>query len=234
MMLASLVVGRQTNRSAFEVRKINSQAGLYFEEVGRMQLYHEDWRLITYLNLTIYQEEYGHLKTMVVKMMDVCRELIEQPINAPGLDVSCGPILEQIGILVKEMDEYNVKWFLGNGRQKRALLNIIGSVSKALFGTLDESDAIKYLDEFKNLHAQNELRDRIDEEHTSLIQSLANLMGGGEEIRINQTKMLARQIDIVRESVDQGKLYTNGYYEAKNSNPGYDGICHVVNYGIPK
>lgn len=201
-MSLEAILAVKMSTPAFEVKPINSQAGLYFEEVGRIRLYHEDWKLVTYLNLTVYQEEYGHLRNMVGKMIGVCGELVERPINAPGLDISCGPILEQIKILVIEMDEYNVKWFLGRGRNKRALLNIIGSVSKALFGTLDESDAEKYLNEFKNLHARNELRDRINEEHTSLIQSLTNLMGEGEEIRKNQTMMLARQIDIVRESVD--------------------------------
>lgn len=166
---------------AFEVKPIKSQAGLYFEEVGKIRLYHEDWKLVTYLNIAIYQEEYRHLKNRVGKMIEVCGELVERPINAPGSDISCGPILEQIKILVAEMDEYNVKWFLGRGRNKRALLNIIGSVSKALFGTLDESDAEKYLNELKNLHARNELQDRIGEEHTSLIQSLANLLGEVEE-----------------------------------------------------
>lgn len=188
---------RGDSEASFEIRSINSQAGLYFEEIGKMRLFHEDWKLVTYLNLTIFQEEYDHLIAIVNKMRGMCEELVDHPVLTPGRDVNCGSILGQIEVMVKEMDEYNVRWFVGKGRSKRGLLNIVGSVSKALFGTLDEGDAERYLEKFKTLNDNNKIRDRIDNEHTSLIQSLTNIMNKNEEHRTNQTITLSRQIDII-------------------------------------
>lgn len=182
------------SEAAFEVREINSQAGLYFEEIGKMRLFHEDWRLVTYLNLTVYQEEYDHIKSMVDHMARACNELISDPIKAENIDVSCGPVFQQIKSMVAQMDEYNVKWFIGSDRQKRALQNIVGSVSKALFGTLDETDARVYFDEFVRIKSENKIRDRIQKEHTSLIQSLTNLLQESEENTQNQIKILTDKI----------------------------------------
>lgn len=217
--MATVVANAQseqnTSNMAFELRKVNSQAGLYFEEIGRMRLFHEDWKLITYLNLSVYQEEYEHLKSMVNKMSQACKDLDSEPIETFGIDVNCGPVFEQITAMVAGMDEYNARWFLkkGKNRRERGLLNIVGSVSKALFGTLDERDAQNYLDEFKRLSNENKLRDRINEEHTSLLQSLTNLMKESEEERMNQTKTLTKQITAITKLVeDLRKSYVYNWY----------------------
>lgn len=194
IILAAAKAKENGSEEVFEIRKIDSQAGLYFEEIGRMRLFHEDWRLVTYLNLSVYQEEYDHIKTMVGHMSIACNELINDPISEPNIDINCGPAYKQIKTMVTQMDEYNVKWFISGNRQKRALLNIVGSVSKALFGTLDETDARVYFDEFTRLKTENKIRDRIQEEHTSLIQSLTNLLEESEESRQNQTKILTNQV----------------------------------------
>jgi hypothetical protein len=58
-----------------------------------------------------------------------------------------------------EINEYDTKWFVKvsnnvTKRSKRGLINIIGTASKALFGTLSEDDANYYLEQFQkiNLH----------------------------------------------------------------------------------
>lgn len=185
----------------YEVESIDSQAGLYFEEIGKLNLYHDDWKLVTYMNLTIYQEEFNHVKSMVGEMFKICDELKGKSLSSQEVDISCGPILEQIELILQELEEYNIKWFMGN-RKKRALLNIVGSVSKTLFGTLDEQDAAGYLAEFENLKKQNKLRDRITEKHTSLIQSLTNLVISTEDSRKNQTDKLLNQINSIKNSME--------------------------------
>lgn len=54
-----------------------------------------------------------------------------------------------------------------NSRHKRGLMNVIGTISKALFGTLTEEDAQQFLEKFNDLDERGLQRDMIMRKQTT-------------------------------------------------------------------
>ncbi|XP_074031661.1 LOW QUALITY PROTEIN: uncharacterized protein, partial [Leptinotarsa decemlineata] len=86
--------------------------GLYYEKIGTLNLYNDDWKVIIHLDLYDYYDEY---------------ELIHFYVH-------------QIGLIC----------FI-TSVSKRSLTDGVGSVSKTLFGTLDEDDAIHFNSQINTL-----------------------------------------------------------------------------------
>lgn len=69
--------------------------------------------------------------------------------------------MSEIDVIMSDVEENQVRWFNQPKRVKRGVLNIMGSISKALFGTLDDEDAKEYLARFEEFGQQNKIRDQI-------------------------------------------------------------------------
>lgn len=196
----------------YEYRELRSDLGLYFEEIAEIRFYHEEWRLATYINLTCYEEEYSNLQQMVSSVEQLCHHLSTDNSSIHHSDIfnvtkDCGPITEEINVIMTEIEEFNSRWFYNKkkigSREKRGLLNIIGEVSKALFGTLSESDAEEYLKEFENLKKSGALRDQILKKQTSIIQSSVNLIQATTEQLEEKNRQLKSQLDSIEYHIEQ-------------------------------
>lgn len=196
----------------YQYRDLKSDLGVYFEEIAEIRFYHEEWKLVTYINLTCYEEEYTNLQQMVNTVKNLCMQLktnnaIKNQTEIFNVTEGCGPIIEEIDIIMLEIAEYNSRWFYIkktiNSRKKRGLINIIGEVSKALFGTLSESDSKEYLKEFEILHNKGELRDQIIKKQTTLIQSSVNLIQATTEQLEEKNRQLESQLNSIKYHVEQ-------------------------------
>lgn len=102
---------------------MNSKAGLLFEEIGSIRVWSNEWKILLHINLTSYDEEFEHIKTMVDKALNLCQEVKQVQFTIHGRNISkeeeCGAVAEQLKVIVKELDEYNVKWFISNNRENR-------------------------------------------------------------------------------------------------------------------
>lgn len=155
----------------FSITEVTSQTGIYFEELARVKTFYTDWHLVTYVNLTVYNEEYDYINEIINQIQKAC-DVVDHIIQ-------CNYNLEQIKSLMKEIDEYHVNWFIPESytnRPKRGLANIVGSGQKILFGVLNEDDAQTYLSEFKQIHAHDDIQDKLIKEQTTLLQSAINMM----------------------------------------------------------
>lgn len=172
--------------------------GIYFEAISTIKLYNTQWTIATFVNLSALQEEWQHIRTMVDKVGTICTNIQElnntvtihpyynsyytEPFSMPWDDyfqlaLNCGAMHHQITIIAKEIEEYNVQHFRDNRlRRKRGLLNIVGELSRDLFGTLSHEDATNFLQMFKKLDTDGANNIRIINKQTSLIQSNFNLI----------------------------------------------------------
>lgn len=171
------------------IQPMNS-SGLYIEEIASLKTYYTEWKIVTYINLTIYNGEYEKLKSMVNKTEELCLKLdnyFDYQDN-PNHITGCKQTLNQIDNLMMEIDDYHTSWFLPKHHSisKRGLINPIGSVYRFLFGTLDSSDGEYYLKEFESLNQNNNLQNSIIKNQTSLMQSTVNAMKRMDK-RINNT-----------------------------------------------
>lgn len=211
---ATLALSKQ-----YEYRELKTDLGLYFEEIAEIRFYHEEWKLATYINLTGYEEEYYNLQQMVSSVKQVCLQLRTENRTSKFTDIfntteGCGPITEEIDVIMAEIEEYNSRWFYSgkteSNRKKRGLLNIIGEVSKALFGTLSETDSIEYLKEFEKLGKSGALRDQIIRKQTTIIQSSVNLIQATATQMENKNRELKSQMDKIEYYIQ--KLENNEPY----------------------
>lgn len=110
-----------------------SKTGLYIEQLGRIRTYSTEWRLTTYINLTTYQAEFEQLRTLIDKGTEECHESFKI------VQSDCMVQIEHIKSIFNEINEYDMNWFVDVRQvkhQKRALVNIVGSALRSLFGVL--------------------------------------------------------------------------------------------------
>lgn len=163
------------NKSFYNIHPLDLKTGLYIEELGVVKTFYTDWRLVTYVNLSVYEEEFQYLKDAVQKAHDVCNWWYR------NITDECQVALNQTDKVLAEINEYDTKWFIKKtnntlNRKKRGLINIIGSLQKSLFGTLAEEDAQLYLKEFRNLRRHDRKQNDIIKRQTTLINSAINTM----------------------------------------------------------
>lgn len=209
-------ISAEANRP-YQYNELKTELGLYFEEIAEIRFYHEEWKLATYINLTGYQEEYRNLQRMVSSVKKLCSEVKADNRTLYLNDIfnvteGCGPIVDEMDIIMTEIEEYDSSWFYNGkiivSRKKRGLLNIIGEVSKSLFGTLSESDSEEYMREFENLEKKGILRDQIIKKQTTIIQSSVNLLQSTTAQLEEKNRQLKFQIDNIRRRVDDLAIST--------------------------
>lgn len=120
-----------------------------------------------------------------------------------NLAINCGSLHNQIVILTQEIKEYNMEHFRDKQlRKKRGLLNIIGELSRDLFGTLSQEDANDYIEQFKKLEHNGLLRDQLIHKQTTLIQSNLNLIRDTQRLAMQSDSRLYAYITDVKSAID--------------------------------
>lgn len=181
----------------YHIQTIKSDTGLFMEEIGKINIYKEDWKIITHINMSEYVRQHQHIETIIRKVFNICNKLKpyeEESDTVYTVRGGCGPILEQIKIFTEDLGEQSAKWFMKQNRKKRGLMNIVGVITKGLFGILNENDAQQYYKQFKDLQEKSEKTERITEEQTTLLQAVINLIKNNEGKINKQTKSINEQI----------------------------------------
>lgn len=178
--------------------------GLYIEELASIKTFYTEWKLVTYINLSIYMNDFNKLNEMLVSADQVCSTiLINANHNYPDdftrkfLNLDCNKILDQLISIIKELEDYHSKWFISNTipiRSKRGLIDPIGSLSKFLFGTLAEEDAKVYSSQFEKLQKYNQDQDIIINRQTTLIQSAVNMLNNSLSATNSSVNILYSQV----------------------------------------
>lgn len=203
----------------FSYKPINKELGIYFEQVSSIRLYHNNFNIITYFNLTAIQAQFEHIKEITSKVEILCSELSNATktiLNTRDTTLTaqhwksfiqhtihCDPIQYQLQTLLAEMQEYNAEHFHeSHTRKKRGLLNIVGEISNSLFGTLSQEDAELYLHHFQQLYDGNQVRDEITQKQTVLLQSAINELTDTKTQSDLKDQQLQEQIESIRNATN--------------------------------
>lgn len=141
---------------------IQQPSGIYFQSMGQMYLTNANWRLLTYVNISNYNEKYLTIHEIVQQIEQSCqlgRELELGTSDNPCIHYShqSANFLNEINnnrnnvIRIIEQPNTNVLRF------KRGLINLVGRTANVLFGTCDDQDAeyfYKKIRELENAKAQ--------------------------------------------------------------------------------
>lgn len=181
---------------------INSSPGLYYENIGNLNLYNDKWKLVIYLDLFNYHNEY--------KMILYYRNILEtfcKLAESRGLENNeCDSLKQTTEYFLKDINTNDkiILEMLGadvqsRSRIRRGLLNIIGSISKTLFGTLDEEDAKFFDSQIQKLKNNQNHLTKLLKEQTSIVQS--TLLDRNSWF-LNRTKLLENKLQITENFVN--------------------------------
>lgn len=135
--------------SQYSNTPITKPSGIYFEHINNVKFFESHWNLVSYIPLNPFSKKLEFIESIFKRTIVICE------IGKHRLDLklcsSSFTLLNQMLISLTN-NQKTLKDLIGqeNRRQKRALLNIIGSVMKTLFGTLDYNDAEYYNQAIKN------------------------------------------------------------------------------------
>lgn len=194
------------------VQKIDNSPGLYYEHCGETQLYNTQWRLVTYLNLSRLGEIFDRLTRYTHLTSDLCAKEQLQYKNKTLCAVSVNRMVKQLES-VKHVQDVIVDVSANkSNRRKRSIfpLNIIGQLSKILFGTLDEEDADYYNKKITKLEGEQLDFLRLSKEQIFVVKSTLETNNRSiNEILLRQTELNDRLEKLVEEvNKRNGKVST--------------------------
>lgn len=210
----------QTGEPQFKITNLTDNTGLYIEELASMRLYHKEWKLVTYVNMTEYQQEYLYLRDTIKKVSDKCERVRYDLTLYPDCDTCknglwCDSILQHLNAFMGDLEENNAKWWVqvdAKERSKRGLINIVGLISKQLFGTLSQDDAEQYLARFEKIKSENKERDEILHAQTSLIEASIEFANSSLLEQREANRIIDQKFLIISKQLDKQKKETDRYF----------------------
>lgn len=177
----------------FKVEKYTQSPGLYFEHLGEAQLYNEEWKLVTYINLNEVDKKFEVVKKYVKLTAQFCGTHAEARwVNKTNCRAPINNIvakmqsLEDIKSLIAQSarrDEQQLRW-------KRGTFNFIGTISKILFGTMDEDDASYYADKISEIEKLNVDTLKLTREQVTVIKSTLRAINGTlQDVILNESNL---------------------------------------------
>jgi len=144
------------------VQQFKETPGLYYDYIAEVHLYSTEWKVVTYINVDIVDDNFRTVKNYAQMSADFCkRDEHKFWANYTG----CLNRIRQTDRAVKEVNDLRLilRQLTGtedepiHTRNERGAFNFIGGISKILFGTLDNEDANYYTDKIS--HLENEQLD---------------------------------------------------------------------------
>ena len=154
------------------ITQIESQTGLYFDELGQIFFCPTQWKVVSYVNLKPTLLMWKQVKTHQSQTVSHCRTVS----NATWYALTdCRAFTPYIRSKVKYVDQLKdivAEYLTPQPRRvKRGILNLGGDILKFLFGTLTQSDAKKYTEHIKTLEDEQQSFLQIAQEQMVVLKS---------------------------------------------------------------
>ena len=149
-----------TTRANYTVEEVSGN--IYVEEISKVHLFHNNWRLIIGINMTSNER---------LRTIDTTIQLTETACKR-----KCTP-KDEVQLVRSRYDwlvlRNNILKLLGKQMQrKRGLANFVEDISKILFGTLSKTDLKDINTEFDHLYTDNKNLITVMTNHTEILKML--------------------------------------------------------------
>jgi hypothetical protein len=154
------------------IASIDSQTGLYFDEVGQVFFYPTQWKVVSYVNLKPTHILWKQVKTQQSQIVDHCNRIH----NATWYSLTdCSAFTPYIKSKIRYVEQLKdvIADYLSTqpDRIKRGILDLGGDILKFLFGTLTQSDAKAYTEHIQKLEDEQHSFLRLSKEQMIVLKS---------------------------------------------------------------
>lgn len=150
----------------FQIKNVEN-AGFVSEQIGKVHLYNEVWKIVAFTNITNYVMELNRIIEYEVQIESLC-EVIKNHSTR-----SCALVPEQLKLIIADIR--SMEQLLPNAikgkRQKRGLFNFVGEINSFLFGTLARSDGLYFNEQIDRLSKNQIQQHDLIKKQTSIIKS---------------------------------------------------------------
>ncbi|KAH9635227.1 hypothetical protein HF086_006014 [Spodoptera exigua] len=126
-------------RSGTQITNLEPERPIYYDTVGKVELIHDEWTLLTYYNLTDYWHGIQHIDSYINGVYGLCEKIHQS---------YCKPTIDQLSHEMDLLNFYNTILLAPHkqlsSRKKRGLIDGVGMIANSLFGVLDQNFANKY------------------------------------------------------------------------------------------
>lgn len=218
-----------------DVTPIDTQAGIYFEDIGRVNINSNTWQLIVYYDLENYWAEQQTYKNCLELLETNCKRERNSHTygeTQPGVlsdpdKMACITIHDKLKSMVDEISRRNQILYHGNQEQKkltkrkRSPLNLVGHIQHLLFGVLDEKFAQNYDEDIRKIQQNENHLHKLLENQTSIAEMTSNVIRKNSEDIIRISNEFSQQLN---QMAQNEQAHTSFMAAAFNL------ILHIITY----
>lgn len=184
-------VNNNINSTAFGITRFQTPPGLYFEKSNSAFIVNAKWKILTFLDLKTFHDEYEMLVQNVVSLKEACKR---------NLVMFCDQTITRLENRLKRVNELNDVIFKKDRIQKRATLNFIGNILGDLIGVLDSRFLEQYNVDMGKLMDNSDHLMLLLKNHTSVVESTVNILKKNENEIANHDVQLSKIFEILTNS----------------------------------
>lgn len=195
----------------YRINKFQQPAGIYFQTIGNLGLSNTQWQLITYINITNYENKYNQVVSIVERVENSCK--LGEKLEIQNIEHRCNQYRQQAKELLTEIkndNEHILKVIerpkIDNYRRKRGLINLVGRTANVLFGVCDDADSDYFYKKIKELEESKSRTTQVLNSQIRVLKSvISNVNSSLIEAEKNQD-MLTDSYDNLRNEMVAEKL----------------------------
>lgn len=202
------------------LQPLNNTSGMYFEDIGVTNVISGTWQLVVYYDLKNYWTEQAAFPEYLKQLYDGCTKGTyfqtygdRKPEILSEFDRTiCLTIHSQLEKMISEITSKNELLYHGNRkatpyRQKRGLINAIGSMQHTLFGVLDEEFAKEYERQILTLNTNSDHMLKLISKQTLIADATTNIIKKEKKDIDLQLELFKNQLTAMNENTHASHLF---------------------------
>ncbi|KAH9634959.1 hypothetical protein HF086_016520 [Spodoptera exigua] len=174
-------------RSGTQITNLEPERPIYYDTVGKVELIHDEWTLLTYYNLTDYWHGIQHIDSYINGVYGLCEKIHQS---------YCKPTIDQLSHEMDLLNFYNTILLAPHkqlsSRKKRGLIDGVGMIANSLFGVLDQNFANKYHKDIEAIQQNENYLRELAKNQTSIMQLQNDVLKKNDANIKLQCKMIER------------------------------------------
>lgn len=205
------VTANLENGGGVKYNPTGDSSGLIFAPIADTQLTYKEWRIVFYYDLEPYFRELELLKQYEKRLIAICTKKTENPSREEICQVTLEHVNNHMRSVSEDMEIVQSYDSIGKNRNRRGLINAVGSLQNILFGVLDQEDAKRYEEQINELKQNQDYGAQLLKENTILSERIIktnNATFEKIEKRFENLDYELRVFDQVKDEIRVNNLFT--------------------------